>query len=211
MDPVETSALEIQPDRRPAAIWPFSHFIKNKTKKSSEARESRDMGDPFELYYMIALRKKWGHSSKAWGLCGPGKKCTKYVKDILVGLGCIEKSKRPGNVSAKTSDRELRKLNFTDAATLNPCAAKMGAVIVYDGPGNGHIEIKTPKGYLSDYISLEPRTAGISDAFIVSEAEFRIPGYAHPADTYCLQRTPKDRELRKVKAILYPPKGCIKI
>jgi hypothetical protein len=177
-----------------------------------EHKETSNGGDPFAPYYAIALHKTWGRGVKSrFGLCGPGKRCTHYVKDILIGLGCISKDKRPGNVSASSSVAPLKKLGFKVTGNLDPCKARIGSVIVYEGPGNGHMEIKTPKGYLSDYLSLEPRTAGVEDKYIVSEEEFRIPKYAHPTDTYCLQTTPPGKEFRKVKAILTPPEGCIKV
>jgi len=125
-------------------------------------------------------------------------------------MGCIDPLKRPGNMSARDTDKPLRRNNgFTDAGTLDPCKAKIGAVIIYEGTGAGHAELKTPKGYLSDYLSLEPRTAGIADDLLVSSEKFRIPGYARPRDTYCKQTTPPKREFERVKAILMPPKECL--
>jgi hypothetical protein len=40
-------------------------------------------------------------------------------------------------------------------------AIPMGAVLVYGGTGDGHIEMRTPDGYASDYIKPYNRTAGL--------------------------------------------------
>ena len=76
--------------------------------------------------------------------------CWRYVKQALLAAKTIDSY--PKTAYAKQAGAELttsygfKKLNISD-----PYAAPLGAVIVYGGRGAGHVEIRTPAGFVSDF------------------------------------------------------------
>ena len=76
--------------------------------------------------------------------------CWQYVKKALLAAGAVDSY--PQTVYATQAGEELtRKYGFTKLPIHDPYAAPVGAVIVYGG--RGHVEIRTPDGFASDYHS----------------------------------------------------------
>ena len=94
--------------------------------------------------------------------------CYRYVKHALDHSGLA--SGYLTGVSAMHAGRRLKAEGFSNlldtpewkAKVKDPSLAPKGAILVYSGGPNGHIEIKTGNGreggYVSDYYSDEPRT-----------------------------------------------------
>jgi hypothetical protein len=91
--------------------------------------------------------------------------CWRYVKDALLASGVI--ASRPTSAWAKNAGEELcrrfgfRRLNITD-----PRRAPVGAVIVYGGADAGHVELRTPDGFVSDFISRTPYPRPLVGVFV---------------------------------------------
>jgi hypothetical protein len=81
--------------------------------------------------------------------------CWAYVKDALVAANVIQS--RPTSAWAREAGQELtRNYGFRRLSTRNPYDAPVGAVIVYGGQDAGHVELRTPTGFVSDFVSTEP-------------------------------------------------------
>lgn len=82
-------------------------------------------------------------------------RCWRYVKDALLAAKIIET--RPVTAYAKEAAAELTSNHgFKKIRESNPFKAPLGAVIVYGGRGAGHVEIRTAKGFVSDFVSAKP-------------------------------------------------------
>lgn len=81
--------------------------------------------------------------------------CWRYVKDALLAADVI--TSRPSTAYAKQAGAELsERFGFTKLRIRNPYAAPVGAVIVYGGPDAGHVELRTARGFVSDFVSATP-------------------------------------------------------
>lgn len=80
------------------------------------------------------------------------RRCWQYVKTALVRAHAVDSY--PQTVYAKEAARELvRKHGFVRLPIRDPYDAPAGAVLVYGGKGAGHVEIRTRRGFVSDYRS----------------------------------------------------------
>ncbi len=78
--------------------------------------------------------------------------CWAYVKDALLAANVVEH--RPVSAWARQAGDELAgNYGFKKLWTRDPYAAPVGAVIVYGGHDAGHVELRTPSGFASDFIS----------------------------------------------------------
>ncbi len=78
--------------------------------------------------------------------------CWKFVKNALLAAGAV--SSRPTSSYAFQAAGELTgRYGFIDTGLRNPYSAPVGAVIVYGGHGSGHVELRTERGFASDYRS----------------------------------------------------------
>jgi hypothetical protein len=81
--------------------------------------------------------------------------CWRYVKDALLSAGLVDSRPKTGYAKEAadelTQDYGFRKIRCTD-----PYKAPLGSVLVYGGRGAGHIEFRTKKGFVSDFVSLKP-------------------------------------------------------
>jgi hypothetical protein len=81
--------------------------------------------------------------------------CWRYVKDALVDAGLVDS--RPDTVYAKQAANELTsEYGFRKISCKDPYKAPVGSVLVYGGKGAGHIEFRTKKGFVSDFVALKP-------------------------------------------------------
>ena len=84
-----------------------------------------------------------------------GMLCWKYVKNALVSAGAVRT--RPTSAHACQAGVELVfQHGFVKLPVRDPLDAPLGSVIVYGGPGSGHVEIRTANGYVSDFRSAHP-------------------------------------------------------
>jgi hypothetical protein len=93
------------------------------------------------------------------------KLCWRYVKDALLSAGLVDT--RPKTVYAKqaavelTSDYGFKKIRCTD-----PFKAPVGSVLIYGGKGAGHIEFRTKKGFVSDFVTLKPSARPLIGVYV---------------------------------------------
>lgn len=94
----------------------------------------------------IAAARARAHSTRS---------CWRYVKNALLAANVIDSY--PGTAYAKQAGDELaRKYGFQKTKIKDPFKAPVGAVLVYGGRGAGHVEIRTPEGFASDFESPKP-------------------------------------------------------
>lgn len=81
--------------------------------------------------------------------------CWRYVKDALLSAGLVDS--RPKTAYAKEAAHELTAdYGFRQVRCTDPYKAPLGSVLVYGGKGAGHVELRTKKGFVSDFVSLKP-------------------------------------------------------
>lgn len=94
----------------------------------------------------IAQARARGHSVS---------RCWRYVKNALLASKTIDSY--PGTAYAKQAGSELQKnYGFKKISVRDPYKAPLGSVLVYGGPGAGHVEIRTKFGFVSDFQSAKP-------------------------------------------------------
>jgi hypothetical protein len=85
----------------------------------------------------------------------PQYHCWRNVKVALLQANVIDSY--PKTVYAKQAARELQSsFGFRRLPLGDPYQAPKGAVLVYGGAGPGHIEFRSEKGFVSDFVSLKP-------------------------------------------------------
>ena len=133
---------------------PVSLLDKNKARPLS-AEEQRAFGpksnglrdDPRMIRAMEIARER-AKPKMTWY-------CWKYVKDALLAAGLV--NSRPTSPWAKEAGTELcEKYGFVKLKINDPRKAPVGAVVVYGGPDAGHVELRTPSGFVSDFVSATP-------------------------------------------------------
>ena len=81
--------------------------------------------------------------------------CWRYVKDAMLTAGIVDS--RPKTAYAKQAATELTEdYGFKQIRCKDPYKAPIGSVLVYGGKGAGHIEFRTAKGFVSDFVSKRP-------------------------------------------------------
>jgi hypothetical protein len=91
--------------------------------------------------------------------------CWRYVKDALLASGVIDS--RPTSAWAKQAGEELcRHFGFVKLPIRDPLKAPVGAVVVYGGQDAGHVEIRTEKGFVSDFQSKTPYPRPLVGVFV---------------------------------------------
>jgi hypothetical protein len=78
--------------------------------------------------------------------------CWKYVKDALLAAEVIH-SRPQSRWAGQAGDELCRVFGFTKLRISDPYKAPVGAVIVYAGADGGHVEIRTARGFVSDFVS----------------------------------------------------------
>ncbi len=96
-------------------------------------------------------------------------KCWRYVKNALLAANAVES--RPVTIYAKQAAAELTANHgFKKIRERNPYKAPLGSVIVYGGKGAGHVEIRTQKGFVSDFVSTKPSPRPLIGIYIKPRA-----------------------------------------
>jgi hypothetical protein len=81
--------------------------------------------------------------------------CWRHVKVALLSANVIPSY--PRTVYAKQAAGELQSaFGFWKLPLKDPYQAPKGAVLVYGGSGPGHVEFRSAKGFVSDFVSLTP-------------------------------------------------------
>ncbi len=81
--------------------------------------------------------------------------CWRYVKTALLRAQIIDTY--PKTRYAKEAGVELQTdFGFRKLAVSDPYKAPPGAVLVYGGPGAGHVELRSKEGFVSDFVSAKP-------------------------------------------------------
>jgi hypothetical protein len=94
----------------------------------------------------IASERASAHSRKV---------CWRSVKDALVSAGLVDS--RPKTTYAKEAAEELTSdYGFRRILCTDPFKAPLGSVLIYGGKGAGHIEFRTKKGFVSDFVATRP-------------------------------------------------------
>jgi hypothetical protein len=107
--------------------------------------KSRGIAYDARMIRAAEIAQKRAHPQMTWH-------CWKYVKDALLAADVVKS--RPTSAWAKDAGDELcHKYGFTKLRISNPYKAPVGAVVVYGGPDAGHVEIRTPDGFVSDFVS----------------------------------------------------------
>jgi hypothetical protein len=83
-------------------------------------------------------------------------RCWRYVKEALVASGAV--NSYPRTEFARDAGAELvNSFGFVRLAVQNPYDAPVGSVLVYgSGRTVGHVEIRTPYGFASDFRATTP-------------------------------------------------------
>ncbi len=81
--------------------------------------------------------------------------CWRYVKQALLAAGAVDSY--PKTSLARQAGEELvRSYGFTKLPVQDPYQAPIGSVLVYGARGPGHVEIRTERGFVSDFRASEP-------------------------------------------------------
>ncbi len=95
--------------------------------------------------------------------------CWRYVKDALLAAKII--TTRPDTAYAKQAAGELQnEYGFKKLDVKDPYRAPVGSVIVYGGRGAGHVEFRTTKGFVSDFVSLRPSNRPLIGVYVKPRA-----------------------------------------
>ena len=96
---------------------------------------------------------KAAHIAAAHALPHSRLRCWQYVKNALLEAGAV--GAYPATNYASQAGEELAgRYGFVRLAIHDPYLAPVGAVLVYrDGGGAGHVELRTERGFASDYHS----------------------------------------------------------
>ena len=81
--------------------------------------------------------------------------CWRYVKTALLKAQLIDSY--PKSRYAKEAGTELQSsFGFRKLTVSDPYKAPPGSVLVYGGPGAGHVELRSKEGFVSDFVSAKP-------------------------------------------------------
>ena len=94
--------------------------------------------------------------------------CWRAVKNALVKARVV--STRPTSRYAKRAGYELqRKYAFKKLPIRDPHQAPLGAILVYGGRGPGHVEIRTRRGFVSDFANAHPSRRPLLGVYVSSK------------------------------------------
>lgn len=120
------------------STFPFSSFSRTRTAHL----------DPHLLRAATIADERANAHSKS--------RCWRYVKQALLASGAV--SSYPKTEYARQAGDELvTSFGFTRLAVRDPYQAPVGSVLVYgSGRAAGHVEIRTPTGFVSDFRTPTP-------------------------------------------------------
>jgi len=86
------------------------------------------------------------------------------VKEALVAAGGVDSYPR-SNYAKQAGDELVRNYGFVRLPVRSAERAPVGSVLVYGGPGAGHVELRTPRGFVSDFRCSRPSNLPFIGAF----------------------------------------------
>ncbi|MCB0386282.1 MAG: hypothetical protein KDD43_12890 [Bdellovibrionales bacterium] len=93
------------------------------------------------------------------------RRCWRAVKRALFEANAI--STRPTTRYAKQAGEELEeKYDFIKLTVSDPYDAPVGSLLVYGGPGAGHVEFRIPEGFVSDFFSPHPSSRPLLGVYV---------------------------------------------
>lgn len=93
------------------------------------------------------------------------RSCWRYVKEALLAANVVDTY--PQTALAKQAGDELiNRHGFRRLSISDPFKAPIGSVLVYGGPGAGHVEIRTADGFVSDFESSTPSKRPLLGIFV---------------------------------------------
>jgi len=96
------------------------------------------------------------------------RQCWRAVKNALLQARVV--STRPTTRYAKQAGDELqKKYAFKKLQVRDPHQAPLGAILVYGGHGAGHVEIRTQKGFVSDFTNVRPSRRPLIGVYVSSK------------------------------------------
>lgn len=99
-------------------------------------------------------------------------RCWRFVKEALVAAGSV--SSYPQTPYAKQAGDELvRNYGFVRLSVRCAAQAPVGSVIVYGGAGAGHVELRTARGFVSDFYHRSPSNMPFIGAYARMEKRTR--------------------------------------
>jgi hypothetical protein len=108
------------------------------------------------------------------------KRCWRYVKIALVAAGAVDGYPRT-NYARDAGEELVRRYGFVRLRVRSPFDAPLGSVLVYGGRGAGHVEIRTERGFASDYRGRRPCWFPFKGAYaLISMPKLRMAN-AHAA------------------------------
>jgi hypothetical protein len=91
--------------------------------------------------------------------------CWRYVKAALLEAHIIDSY--PKTRYAKEAGVELQQdFGFRKLSVSDPYMAPPGAVLVYGGPGAGHVEFRSKDGFVSDFVSPKPSARPLIGVYV---------------------------------------------
>ena len=96
-------------------------------------------------------------------------RCWHYVKTALMASNAVPTY--PKTEYAKEAGTELQNsFGFRKLRVNDPYLAPVGSVLVYGGRGAGHVEIRTPTGFVSDFTSIRASTRPLLGVYVKPKA-----------------------------------------
>jgi len=93
--------------------------------------------------------------------------CWRAVKDALLEANVVPS--RPTSKYAWQAAEELeQKFSFKKLEITDPFDAPIGSVLVYGGPGAGHVEFRSEEGFVSDFTNPRPSHRPLIGVFIAA-------------------------------------------
>ena len=120
----------------------------NASEKERLGPESKGLRYDARMLRAVKLAQDRAHQRTTW-------RCWAYVKDALVAANVVRS--RPTTAYAQQAGDELvRNFGFKKLRESDPTRAPIGAVVVYGGGDAGHVELRTERGFVSDFFSPTP-------------------------------------------------------
>lgn len=102
------------------------------------------------------------------------KRCWRAVKNALLEANVIPY--RPTSRYARDAGVELEtEFAFKKLEIDDPYEAPIGSLLVYGGPGAGHIEFRVEEGFVSDFTNPRPSNRPLIGVYVSSAAVAREP------------------------------------
>jgi len=104
-----------------------------------------------------------------------GRHCWRAVKKALVEANVLPY--RPTSRYAWQAAQELvEKFDFLKLDITDPYEAPVGSILVYGGRGAGHVEFRSPDGFVSDFANPRPSKRPLIGVFVSSASKYADAG-----------------------------------